>query len=143
VRHAGRDLDARQAPARLAAGRHPRDPVPAGPAQRHGARRRGRADPHVSRLCGGYARWLMNERQTREQQIRARRLARERERRARARRARLIAVAALLLVIFAAGAIALAAGGGGGGGSHSAAPKAASSTHALTSSVRIARSHTG
>ena len=47
-----------------------------------------------------------------EQQIRARRLARERERRARARRARLIAVGALLLVGLAATAIALAGTGG-------------------------------
>jgi peptidoglycan/xylan/chitin deacetylase (PgdA/CDA1 family) len=51
-----------------------------------------------------------------EEQIRARRLARERERRARlrrARRARLIGLGALVLVLVAAGAIALAATGGG------------------------------
>ncbi len=70
----------------------------------------------------------MNERQIREQQIRARRLARERERRARARRARLIAVAALVAVILAAGAIALAAGGGGK--SHATPPATASASSA-------------
>jgi peptidoglycan/xylan/chitin deacetylase (PgdA/CDA1 family) len=48
-----------------------------------------------------------------EEQIRARRLARERERRARVRRARLIALAALLAVGLAATAIAFAATGGG------------------------------
>jgi peptidoglycan/xylan/chitin deacetylase (PgdA/CDA1 family) len=68
----------------------------------------------------------MNERQIREQQIRARRLARERERRARARRARLIAVGALVVVIVAAGAIAVAATGGGG--STSTPSKASSAT---------------
>jgi peptidoglycan/xylan/chitin deacetylase (PgdA/CDA1 family) len=68
----------------------------------------------------------MNERQIREQQIRARRLARERERRARARRTRLIAVGALVVVIVAAGAIAYAAAGGSGS-SHSTPPKATSS----------------
>ena len=64
-----------------------------------------------------------------EQQIRARRLARERERRARARRARLIALAALLVVILAAGAIAVAATGGGSSKSaHGAQTTAAAST---------------
>jgi peptidoglycan/xylan/chitin deacetylase (PgdA/CDA1 family) len=51
-----------------------------------------------------------------EQEIRARRLARERERRARLRRARrnrLIGLAVLLVVVVAAGAIALGASGGG------------------------------
>jgi peptidoglycan/xylan/chitin deacetylase (PgdA/CDA1 family) len=48
-----------------------------------------------------------------EQQIRARRLARERERRARVRRARLTALAALLAVGLIATAIAIAATGGG------------------------------
>jgi len=51
-----------------------------------------------------------------EQQIRARRLARERERRARLRRARrnrLIGLAVLLVVVVAAGAIALGSTGGG------------------------------
>jgi peptidoglycan/xylan/chitin deacetylase (PgdA/CDA1 family) len=74
----------------------------------------------------------MNERQVREEQIRARRLAQERERRARARRARLIAIGGLLVVVVAAGAIALAASGGGA--SHSARPKAGASrsTRALT-----------
>jgi peptidoglycan/xylan/chitin deacetylase (PgdA/CDA1 family) len=47
-----------------------------------------------------------------EQQIRARRLARERERRARVRRARLTALAALLAVGLLATAIAIAATGG-------------------------------
>jgi peptidoglycan/xylan/chitin deacetylase (PgdA/CDA1 family) len=77
----------------------------------------------------------MNERQIREQQIRARRLARERERRARARRARLIALGALLVVIVAAGAIAIAATGAGG--SHSTPPKAASPTRGLTRVVGL------
>jgi peptidoglycan/xylan/chitin deacetylase (PgdA/CDA1 family) len=49
-----------------------------------------------------------------EQQIRARRLARERERRARVRRARLTALAALAAVVLVAAAIAIAATGGGG-----------------------------
>lgn len=49
-----------------------------------------------------------------EEQIRARRVARQRERRARARRARLIAVAALFAVALVATAIAIAATGGGG-----------------------------
>ena len=49
-----------------------------------------------------------------EQQIRARRLARERERRARVRRARLTALAALLAVGLLATAIAIAATSGGG-----------------------------
>ncbi|HTX10942.1 MAG TPA: polysaccharide deacetylase family protein [Solirubrobacteraceae bacterium] len=49
-----------------------------------------------------------------EQQIRARRLARERERRARVRRARLIALAALLGVGLVATAIAIAATSGSG-----------------------------
>jgi peptidoglycan/xylan/chitin deacetylase (PgdA/CDA1 family) len=48
-----------------------------------------------------------------EQEIRARRLARERERRRRSWRARLIALVALLLVATAATAIALASSGGG------------------------------
>ncbi|MGO9905315.1 MAG: polysaccharide deacetylase family protein [Solirubrobacteraceae bacterium] len=48
-----------------------------------------------------------------EQQIRARRLARERERRARVRRARLTALVALLAVGLLATAIAIAATGGG------------------------------
>ena len=50
-----------------------------------------------------------------QQQIRARRLARERERRARVRRARLIALAALLGVGLVATAIAIAATSGSGG----------------------------
>jgi peptidoglycan/xylan/chitin deacetylase (PgdA/CDA1 family) len=84
----------------------------------------------------------MNERQIREQQLRARRLARERERRARARharRVRLIGVGALFLVLVAAGAIAFAATDGGGA-SHSAPSKAASSSaHALKRVVVIRR----
>ncbi|HJS95070.1 MAG TPA: polysaccharide deacetylase family protein [Solirubrobacteraceae bacterium] len=78
----------------------------------------------------------MNERQIREQQIRARRLARERERRARACRGRLIAIGALVIVVVAAGAIAYAATGGGG--SHSTPPKASSQTPAPT---RVATRH--
>ncbi len=59
-----------------------------------------------------------------EQQIRARRLARERERRARARRRRLIAVGALLVVAFVAVMIGVAAGGGGSGGGRTSTPAA-------------------
>jgi peptidoglycan/xylan/chitin deacetylase (PgdA/CDA1 family) len=62
-----------------------------------------------------------------EEQIRARRLARERERRRRSLRARLVALCALVLVIGAATAIALAATGGGGTSSN-AAQTAASAT---------------
>ncbi|MBV8710248.1 MAG: polysaccharide deacetylase family protein [Solirubrobacterales bacterium] len=66
-----------------------------------------------------------------EQQIRARRLARERERerRARARRARLIAVGALLLVGLAATAIALAASGGKSSDQHAQAAATTSAHH--------------
>jgi peptidoglycan/xylan/chitin deacetylase (PgdA/CDA1 family) len=72
-----------------------------------------------------------------EQQIRARRLARERERRARLRRARrhrLIGLAVLLVVVVAAGAIALGATGGGkssGSPTQTAAAQSAA-THATT-----------
>ena len=59
-----------------------------------------------------------------EQQIRARRLARERERRRRARRARLIVVGALAVVVLVAAAIALAATGGGGPAAQTAASTA-------------------
>ena len=65
-----------------------------------------------------------------EQQIRARRLARERERRARLRRARrnrLIGLAVLLVVVVAAGAIALGATGGGKSPSSSGQTAAAQS----------------
>src|SRR6185437_5714013 len=129
-----------QGAARLVARRHAPDPVPACSPRRHATRRRRGADRHIHRLRGGYARWLMNERQIREQQIRARRLARERERRARARRARLIAVGALVVVIVAAGAIAYAATGGGGS-SHSTPPKVASSSSSrgLTRKVVVRR----
>jgi len=69
-----------------------------------------------------------------EQQIRARRLARERERRARTRRRRLVAAGALVFVAAVAVGIGVAAGGGGGKSSppatnaahtahHSASPK--------------------
>jgi peptidoglycan/xylan/chitin deacetylase (PgdA/CDA1 family) len=67
-----------------------------------------------------------------QQQIRARRLARERERRARVRRARLIAVAALLGIGLLATAIAIAATGGGKSataGSQTAAASGAATHH--------------
>ena len=86
----------------------------------------------------------MNERQIREQQIRARRLARERERRARARRARrarLIWVGTLLVVMLAAGAIALAASGGSGS-SHAPAATAAAGASAHTARTVAARHRT-
>ena len=76
-----------------------------------------------------------------EQQIRARRLARERERRARAaRRARLIAVGALLLVGLAATAIALAGTGGKTAGQH---PRTAATTSAHTGATRATRAAHG
>jgi peptidoglycan/xylan/chitin deacetylase (PgdA/CDA1 family) len=81
----------------------------------------------------------MNERQIREQQLRARRLARERERRARARRARLIALSALLAVVVAAGAIAYAATSGSGS-SHSASLKAAAAASSRAA-TRVATGH--
>jgi peptidoglycan/xylan/chitin deacetylase (PgdA/CDA1 family) len=68
-----------------------------------------------------------------EQQIRARRLARERERRRRARRARLIALGGLLVVVLAATAIALAATGGSGSsgkGAQTATSASSSQGHA-------------
>jgi len=68
-----------------------------------------------------------------EQQIRARRLARERERRRRQRRARLITLGALLVVALVATAIALAATGGSGSsgkGATTAASAPASHGHA-------------
>jgi peptidoglycan/xylan/chitin deacetylase (PgdA/CDA1 family) len=71
-----------------------------------------------------------------EQQIRARRLARERERRARLRRVRrnrLIALAAVLVIVVLAGAIALGATGGG---------KSPAST-AQTVAAQSAATHTG
>jgi peptidoglycan/xylan/chitin deacetylase (PgdA/CDA1 family) len=67
-----------------------------------------------------------------EQQIRARRLARERERRARARRARLIAVGALLAVVLLATAIALAATSGGGSPTTATQASSLSATHHRT-----------
>jgi peptidoglycan/xylan/chitin deacetylase (PgdA/CDA1 family) len=72
-----------------------------------------------------------------EQQIRARRLARERQRRARARRARLTAAGALLLVVLAAAAIALAArGGGGSSGSAAQTAASASARHGVAVAAR-------
>jgi peptidoglycan/xylan/chitin deacetylase (PgdA/CDA1 family) len=70
-----------------------------------------------------------------EQQIRARRLARERERRARMRRrrrSRLIGLVAVVVVVVAAAAIALGAGGGGKSAGSTAQTVAAQSatTHA-------------
>jgi peptidoglycan/xylan/chitin deacetylase (PgdA/CDA1 family) len=55
-----------------------------------------------------------------EQQIRARRLARERERRARTHRRRLIAVGALVVVVLAVMLVGLASGGGSPSGTTSA-----------------------
>ena len=65
-----------------------------------------------------------------EQQIRARRLARERERRRRSLRARLIALGALLLVALAATAIALASSGGGTPGNAGQTGASATTGHA-------------
>jgi peptidoglycan/xylan/chitin deacetylase (PgdA/CDA1 family) len=59
-----------------------------------------------------------------EQQLRARRLARERARRARARRRRLFAVGALLVVVVAVLLIGLVAGGGGATSSQTSATNA-------------------
>jgi peptidoglycan/xylan/chitin deacetylase (PgdA/CDA1 family) len=81
-----------------------------------------------------------------EQQIRARRLARERERRARVRRARLTALAALLAVGLLATAIAIAATGGGKKtvASHTTAARVAATHHDKTggaSSHKLAIPH--
>ena len=65
-----------------------------------------------------------------EEQIRARRLARERERRRRSWRARLVALGALLLVAVAATAIALASSGGGTSVNASQTAVSASTGHA-------------
>jgi peptidoglycan/xylan/chitin deacetylase (PgdA/CDA1 family) len=72
-----------------------------------------------------------------EQQIRARRLARERERRARARRRRLFAVGALLVAAAAVLMIALVAGGGATSGQPSATNASQTAHHgAGTTSAR-------
>ncbi|MBV9335165.1 MAG: polysaccharide deacetylase family protein [Solirubrobacterales bacterium] len=76
-----------------------------------------------------------------EQQIRARRLARERARRARARRARLIAVGALLVVALAATAIALAGTGGKTSDQHAQSPATTSGHQA--GAARAARTGHG
>jgi peptidoglycan/xylan/chitin deacetylase (PgdA/CDA1 family) len=83
-----------------------------------------------------------------EEQIRARRLARERERRARIRRVRrnrLIALLVVLVVVVAAGAIALGATGGGKT-SASTGPTAAAQTgsaHAKANAKARAHAHRG
>jgi peptidoglycan/xylan/chitin deacetylase (PgdA/CDA1 family) len=82
-----------------------------------------------------------------EQQIRARRLARERERRARVRRARLTALAALLAVGLLATAIAIAATGGGKRtvASQTTAARVVNTHHRRTgaaSSRKLATAHT-
>jgi peptidoglycan/xylan/chitin deacetylase (PgdA/CDA1 family) len=79
-----------------------------------------------------------------EQQIRARRLARERERRRRTRRARLIALAGLLVVALAATAIALAPGSGGApaGSPAQTAASASAPSGAATGAARTAH-HNG
>jgi peptidoglycan/xylan/chitin deacetylase (PgdA/CDA1 family) len=78
-----------------------------------------------------------------EQQIRARRLARERERRARARRARIIAVGALLFVALAATAIALASSGGSNSSNQGERTTAARATHRIRATAHRATSHRG
>jgi peptidoglycan/xylan/chitin deacetylase (PgdA/CDA1 family) len=73
-----------------------------------------------------------------EQQIRARRLARERERRARTRRARLIAVSTLLVVLLAAATIAIASTAGGGSSRQAAkAAQTAGAGHHRTSAAGV------
>jgi peptidoglycan/xylan/chitin deacetylase (PgdA/CDA1 family) len=75
-----------------------------------------------------------------EQQIRARRLARERERRARVRRARFLALGTLLVVALVVTAIALAASGGGASSNTAAQTNSARSTHqGGTRSARASR----
>jgi peptidoglycan/xylan/chitin deacetylase (PgdA/CDA1 family) len=64
-----------------------------------------------------------------EQQIRARRLARERERRARVRRRRLFAVGALLVVAVGVLMIALVSGGGGATSNQTSATNASQTSH--------------
>ena len=73
-----------------------------------------------------------------EQQIRARRLARERERRARVRRRRLFAVGALLVVAVAVLVVGLVSGGGGAPSSQTSATNASQTAHhgAGTASAR-------
>ena len=79
-----------------------------------------------------------------EQQIRARRLARERERRARlhrARRARFIGVSAVLVVVLAAVAIALA--GTGGGKPTASTPQTVAAQSAAAHAKAKGRAHHG
>jgi peptidoglycan/xylan/chitin deacetylase (PgdA/CDA1 family) len=64
-----------------------------------------------------------------EQQIRARRLARERERRARTRRNRLIAVVSLIVVVVVVMMVGLVAGGGGATSVTTSATNASQTAH--------------
>ena len=64
-----------------------------------------------------------------EQQIRARRLARERERRARTRRNRLIAILSLIVVVVVVVMIGIVAGGGGTTSGPTSATNAAQTAH--------------
>ena len=79
-----------------------------------------------------------------EQQIRARRLARERERRARARRNGLVVVFALVVVVAVVMVIGLAAGGGGKTPSPTSATNASQTSHhkATTASARAGHAKT-
>jgi peptidoglycan/xylan/chitin deacetylase (PgdA/CDA1 family) len=78
-----------------------------------------------------------------EQQIRARRLARERERQARTRRRRLIAVGALIVVVVAVMLVGLAAGGGGATSGTASATNASQTAHrkALARSKSASSAH--
>ena len=77
-----------------------------------------------------------------EQELRARRLARQRARRARARRNRLIAVGGLLVVALAAILIGLAATGGGKTSPPTTATNAAHSGHQGSGSARAGHAKT-
>jgi peptidoglycan/xylan/chitin deacetylase (PgdA/CDA1 family) len=79
-----------------------------------------------------------------EQQIRARRLARERERRARARRNGLVVVFALVVVVAVVMVIGLGAGGGGKTPSPTSATNASQTSHhkATTASARAGHAKT-
>ena len=76
-----------------------------------------------------------------EQQIRARRLARERERRARARRRRLFAVGALLVVVVAVLMVGLIASGGGAASNHTSATNASQTAHHNTKGTSARAGH--
>jgi peptidoglycan/xylan/chitin deacetylase (PgdA/CDA1 family) len=76
-----------------------------------------------------------------EEQIRARRLARERERRARTRRRRLLAVGALVAVVVVVLTIAVVAGGAGSSSSQTTAANASQTAHHNTGKASARAGH--